>query len=80
MAGSFRHCVTDNGNLRTPESLSGMLENGGDVFEAVEELYGMIWFLAKADHRSDDEAKQRIAGAEREYKQGLKMAKQANRS
>jgi hypothetical protein len=26
--------------------MAGMLENGGDVWEAIEEMYGMIWFLA----------------------------------
>jgi hypothetical protein len=77
MAGSFQHCVTAKGQLRSPKSVNEMLENGGDVFEAVEEMYGMIWFLAKAGRHSDDDAKRRIAWAEREYQQGLKMAKQA---
>jgi hypothetical protein len=26
--------------------MGDLLENGGDVSEAVEEMYGMIWFLA----------------------------------
>lgn len=77
MAGSFRHCVTDNGSLRSPGSLNEMLENGGDVFEAVEQMYGMIWFLAEAGRHSDDDAKRRIEWARREYKDGLKAAKRA---
>lgn len=46
MAGSYRHVVTRNGNLKSNEALIESLETGGDVFETVEELYGMVWFLA----------------------------------
>lgn len=47
MAGSYGHIVTKSGKLRDPQSLTGMLEcSSGDVYEACEELYGMIWFLA----------------------------------
>lgn len=46
MAGSYNHCVDDQGRLRSPMQLNDMLENGGDVYEAVEEMYGMIWWLA----------------------------------
>jgi len=48
MAGSYNHVVTKKGKLRAPDDLLGMLEarGRGDVYEAVEEMYGMIWFLA----------------------------------
>lgn len=46
MAGSYNHVVTNKGNLASNERVAGILENGGDVFEAVEQMYGMIWFLA----------------------------------
>ena len=46
MAGSYNHVVADNGNLGSNSHVVAMLENGGDVFEAVEEMYGMIWWLA----------------------------------
>lgn len=46
MAGSYRHVVEDDGRLSSNETIAGMLENGGDVYEAVEEMYGMIWWLA----------------------------------
>lgn len=46
MAGSYNHVVTEQGNLCSNEMVVDMLENGGDVFEAVEEMYGMVWFLA----------------------------------
>lgn len=47
MAGSYNHCVKDDGTLRAPKDLARSLDNGGDVWEAVEELYGMIWLLAQ---------------------------------
>jgi hypothetical protein len=57
MAGSYNHVVTSQGNLRSNERLVGMLENGGDVFEAVEQMFGMIWYLAeKLDGPADAES------------------------
>jgi len=47
MAGSWKHAVNDDGTLRGPEDLNQMLENGGDVYEFAEEVYGMIWWLAE---------------------------------
>lgn len=46
MAGSYNHCVYSDGTLRDFEDMAASLENGGDVWEAVEEMYGMIWYLA----------------------------------
>jgi len=46
MAGSYGHVVNKHGGLISNEKMNGMLENGGDVYEAVEEMYGMIWWLA----------------------------------
>lgn len=48
MAGSYRHCVDNQtGKLLVNEQLQGMLECcSGDVYEAVEQMYGMIWWLA----------------------------------
>lgn len=50
MAGSYRHCVSANGRLRDPVSLNRSLDTGGDVYEAIEHLYGMIWWLAQRMH------------------------------
>lgn len=36
----------DDGRLRNPKTFNGMIENGGDAYEAAEECYGMIWYLA----------------------------------
>ena len=46
MAGSYGHVVDDEGLLMVSRDVNGMLENGGDVYEAVEEMYGMIHWLA----------------------------------
>lgn len=92
MAGSYKHVVTDDGNLRSNESVARMLETGGDVFEAVEEMYGMIWFLAHqsvAAHVAPDQLrslqfsreamKDVVRCARANYEEGLKMAREANR-
>lgn len=46
MAGSFRHMTTPGKQLLNNENFHDMLENGGDVYEAAEECFGMIWWLA----------------------------------
>lgn len=47
MAGSYNHCVDATGKLLVSEQLQGMLECcSGDVYEAIQEMYGMIWGLA----------------------------------
>lgn len=47
MAGSYNHAVTDDGKLRAPgESMMVATETGGDSYETIEEMYGMIWWLA----------------------------------
>lgn len=61
MAGSYQHCVDEQGHLLPPRELAGMLENGGDVFEAVAQMYGMIWFLAEGDAERVDQAQVRWA-------------------
>jgi hypothetical protein len=76
MAGSYNHCVDDQGRLRDPESLSGMLENGGDVYEAVEEMFGMIWLLA-AELTDDEEGntdEDLVRWAQENYKTGLTLS------
>lgn len=41
MAGSYNHCLDDDGNYRG----SALLENMGDMAEAVEEMFFMIRFM-----------------------------------
>lgn len=38
--------TTGDGRLRSNETFSGMLENGGDCYEAAEECFGMVHYLA----------------------------------
>lgn len=42
MAGSYSHCVDDDGKFNGVERLDHL----GDAYEALEEMYGMIWWLA----------------------------------
>lgn len=49
MAGSYRHVVDDDGRLRDNEAFLVGIENLGDAYEAVEEMYGMVWWLADGD-------------------------------
>lgn len=59
MAGSYNHCITDKGKLRKPSALLGMLDATGcpDVYEAIEEMYGMIWYLAEGDAEQVEQAR-----------------------
>ncbi len=97
MAGSWGHVtVTDDddvlpeqvGTLLSPEQINNMLENGGDVAEAVEQMFGMIWWLAdelaravtlepqtfQAERRR--QALQLIGQAEARYPDGLALGGQ----
>lgn len=76
MAGGYGHIVQKDGNLSSNSRVVGMLENGGDVFECVEEMYGMIWFLAGTFAYKDP--KGAVQDARKQYREGLKMAKEAN--
>jgi hypothetical protein len=67
VAGSFNHVVTSNGSLASNKVVVSMLENGGDVFQAVEEMYGMIWYMALG--ATDPAAL--IEEARQHYKEGL---------
>lgn len=56
MAGSYSHATTDDGKLRSHESFVQMVENLGDAYETVKEMYGMIWWLADGDPDKVDNA------------------------
>lgn len=47
MAGSWQHMTTKSGKLRNNETFCDMIENLGDAYEAAEECYGMIQYLAQ---------------------------------
>jgi hypothetical protein len=78
MAGSYNHIVTNSGNLVSNERFVQMIENLGDAYEMTEEMYGMIWYLAKKLAPSDD-ARTEVEEARQNYTYGLTVAKEANR-
>lgn len=49
MAGSYSHVVYSDGTLRDNDDFVNSIENLGDAYEMVEEMYGMIWFLANGN-------------------------------
>ena len=83
MAGSYRHVVDDSGALLDDEGINAMLEcRSGDVVECVEEMYGMIWWLATkaegyfAEGRwsHDDGAAHWVEQAREHYREGLALS------
>lgn len=50
MAGSYQHCIDDNGKFRE-DDFTDMIENLGDAYEACEEMVFMINFLAEGDRK-----------------------------
>jgi hypothetical protein len=80
MAGSYGQIVQKDGNLASNRRVAEMLENDDDVFETVEEMYGMIWFLVGNNPQWAGREKAMIHEARRDYRQGLKVAKEVNGS
>jgi hypothetical protein len=79
MAGSYKHAVTASGNLVSPERIGNAAENLGDAYETIEEMYGMIWYLAA---RVSGDPAGRVAAVEDarvNYRRGLEIAREANR-
>jgi hypothetical protein len=88
MSGSWNHMVNDNGTPRDErfgEGPSSSLNNPGDVVEALEQCYGMIWYLATEHAREQvevmsspvtrDDVLRVINEAQESYKKGLKRGK-----
>lgn len=57
MAGSYLHAVTDDGRLRNWKTMHIATETQGDAYETIEEMYGMIWYLAGGDPARVEEAR-----------------------
>ena len=80
MAGSYLHVVKNDGSLRSHKTIADMLEHDGDVVEAVEEMYGMIWYLAdELSHcypfnMIEDGVPAIVESARLEYQEGLKKS------
>jgi len=72
---SFGHVVQKDGNLRALSIIGDMLTSKDDIVKTVEEMYGMIWFLAGKEVGRE---KQTVEDARKQYREGLKIAKKVN--
>ncbi len=76
MAGSYKHCVDDKGRFRGVD----LLDHLGDAYEALEEMYGMIWYLAfehaqyAGDQHRAAEAADLVEEARQSYKLGIERS------
>jgi hypothetical protein len=66
MAGSYLHAVTDDGKLRNSRTMTIATETQGDAYETIEEMYGMIWWLAEGD-------KELVEDARKHYELGIEQ-------
>lgn len=74
MAGSWQHMTTRQGKLLNNERFCGMIENLGDAYEAAEECFGMIWWLAsELAELTGASRRDIIAEAEGHYRDGLRL-------
>lgn len=81
MAGSWEHMVTREGRLLNNENFCGMIENLGDAYEAAEECFGMVWWLAGQLADIEDPVGQPARGqvlaivrqAQESYRDGLRL-------
>jgi len=60
MAGSYRHVTDKNNNLISNEHFPDMIENLGDAYETIEEMWYLIDILANGN-------KSKIADAHLKY-------------
>lgn len=75
MAGSYNHIIDNSGDILDNEKFVDMIENLGDAYEACEELYGMIWWMAHMVQDARAMTPGEIVEHAREnYKQGLLLA------
>lgn len=83
MAGSYNHVVADDGRLLDGEGINAMLEcRSGDVVECIEEMYGMIWYLAtqvegyfsESRYANDDGAAHWVEEARKSHQEGLRLS------
>lgn len=78
MAGSYNHVIDNKGDLLNNDRMmisGAMIENLGDAYEAIEEMYGMIWWLANLVEGSTP-PEIHVEKARQNYTVGLKLAQQ----
>lgn len=86
MAGSYSHCVDYDGNLLDIDDLlgrphghtlrTGGMLSGGDIYEAIAEMYGMIWWLADACADASLSPASLVVQAQQHYRDGLEISRQ----
>lgn len=77
MAGSYNHITTEQGDLGSFEMFSDMIDHLGDAYETVEEMYGMIWFMAHmAPEAGALSPEDLVEQARQGHALGLELAKQ----
>jgi hypothetical protein len=76
MAGSYGAVVQKDGNLAGKPRVVESLATGDDVFQCILEMYGMIWYLAGTHTPNIEKAV--IDDARKNYRQGLKIAREVN--
>lgn len=85
MAGSYNHAVAQesDGQLYCNEDFVRMVENLGDAYETVEEMYGMIWWLAghaalldtsNGPDRTTEARAELVEQARTHYRDGLQIS------
>lgn len=85
MSGSYSHATTDEGKLRHETTMGGAIETPGDAYETIEEMYGMIWFLANRvmrelemahgeDEGSFGDGADAVEEAQQNYRKGLALS------
>jgi hypothetical protein len=67
MAGSYRHATLENGKLRSPATMPMATETTGDAYETIQEMYGMIWYLAGG-------SKSQVEFARQQYRMGIEFS------
>jgi hypothetical protein len=89
MAGAYNDVVEEDGSLQPEEDLASLIEispTGFEVAAIVENMYGMIWYLAHAlatqvayqlspnDSAREALIKGYVQAAQKQYKQGLAVS------
>lgn len=71
MAGSYNHIVNKKGKFQGTKHLDHM----GDAYEALEECYGMIWWLAqRIDNGAPVTNATWVEMAQQSYREGLEIS------
>jgi hypothetical protein len=76
MTGSYTHLVDAKGGLERGPVILDLLDHPEDMYEAIQQLYGMIWYLAEQLSRNGffPTAADAVSEAKEFYKEGLQVS------